>query len=270
MELDPHMVQNHSDTSLMEEGNWKRCSRKRASSSSSSSCSPINNLDDGCLMHIFSFLPPIPDRFNTALVCHRWNYLACHPRLWLRVDRSVKDLSEPGVFPSIETAVAASRPGDTILIAAGGVHCVSNIQIKKPICLVGAGELPDDTTLTCSRGADSALEFLSTCKLANLTVKAELGCCLLHRKGRLTIDGCILQCETNPLDYLSCPIVSTANSTEVLPLQEKSNGDGVFVSQTRIEGGAKAVLTSGDLSLQRVRVIYARTSLLFWFDVEQM
>jgi len=117
----------------------------------------------------------------------------------------------------------------------------------------------------------SALEFLSTCKLANLTVRAELGCCLLHRKGRLTIDGCILQCESNPLDYLSCPIVSTASSSsEVLPSQTKSNSDGVFVSQTRIEGGAKAVLTSGDLALQRVRVIYARTSLLFWFDVEQM
>ncbi|KAL5170033.1 F-box protein SKIP5 [Glycine soja] len=255
---------------------WKRSQRTKPSSSSSSH---INNLDDGCLMHIFNFLPPIPDRFNTALVCHRWNYLACHPRLWLRVDRSVKELSEPGVFPNIETAVSASRhvelmlflPGDTILIAAGGTHRVANIQIRKPLCLIGAGEVPDDTTLVCSRGSDSALEFLSTCKLANLTVRAELGCCLLHRKGRLTIDGCILQCESNPLDYLSCPIVSTASSSVVLPSQTKSNnGDGVFVSQTRIEGGAKAVLTSGDLALQRVRVIYARTSLLFWFDVEQM
>lgn len=117
----------------------------------------------------------------------------------------------------------------------------------------------------------SALEFLSTCKLANLTVKAELGCCLLHRSGRLTIDACVLQCESNPLDFLSCPIVSTASSSKAIPLKTKSNnGDGVFVSQTRIEGGAKAVLTSGDLALQRVRVIYQRTSLLFWFDVEQM
>ncbi|PNX95153.1 F-box protein SKIP5 [Trifolium pratense] len=136
---------------------------------------------------------------------------------------------------------------------------------------IGAGEIPDDTMLTCARGSDSALEFLSTCKLANLTVKAELGCCLLHRSGRLTIDGCVLQCESNPLDFLSCPIVSTANSSEVVPSHIKSNsGNGVFVSQTRIEGGAKAVLTSGDLVLQRVRVVYARTSLLFWFDVEQM
>lgn len=59
------------------------------------------------------------DRFNTALVCHRWNYLACHPRLWLRVDRSVKDLSEPGVFPNIETAVSASRYVTSMLYVYG-------------------------------------------------------------------------------------------------------------------------------------------------------
>lgn len=49
------------------------------------------------------------DRYNTALVCHRWRYLACHPRLWLRVDRFVKDLSQPGVFHNIESAVSAAR-----------------------------------------------------------------------------------------------------------------------------------------------------------------
>ncbi|XP_057789984.1 F-box protein SKIP5-like [Salvia miltiorrhiza] len=228
----------------------------------------INNLDDGCLMLIFSFLCPIPDRYNTALVCRRWRFLACHPRLWLRVDRSVNDLSEPGVYPNIETAVSAARPGDTILIAAGGIHRTSNIQIKKPLCLIGAGELPDDTTLICSRGSESALEFLATCKLANLTVRAELGCCLLHRSGRLTIDGCILQCETNPLDHLSHAIVTTASPPNGVPAALKNNGDCVTVMRTRIEGGAKAVLTSGTLSLQRVRVIYTRTSLFFWFSVE--
>lgn len=215
----------------------------------------INNLDDGCLMHIFSFLSPIPDRYNSALVCHRWNFLACHPHLWLRVDRSLRDLSLPRIFPNIETAVSAARPGDTILIADGGSHHVSNIQIRKPLCLIGAGQIPDDTVITCSRGSDSALEFTSTCKLSNLTVRAELGCCLLHRSGRLIIDGCLLQCETNPLDHLSYAIVSTASA------------DSVSVSRTRIEGGSKAVLTSGTLTLQQVRVIYSRTSLLFWFNV---
>ncbi|KAE8669886.1 F-box protein SKIP5 [Hibiscus syriacus] len=124
----------------------KRKSRKISSSSSSAL---INNLDDGCLMHIFSFLSPIPDRYNTALVCHRWCYLACHPRLWLRVDRSMKEFSERGVFPNIEEAVSAARTGDTILIAAGGSHLASNIQIKRPLCLIGGGELPDETTIVC-------------------------------------------------------------------------------------------------------------------------
>lgn len=122
--------------------------------------------------------------------------------------------------------------------------------------------------MCCSFSLSSALEFLSTCKLANLTVKAELGYCLLHRSGKLTIDGCILQCESNPLDYLSCPIVSTAGCHAVFPSTFKARGDRVSVSHTRIEGGTKAVLTSGNLALQRVRVIYARTSHYFWFDVD--
>ncbi|KAK4748955.1 hypothetical protein SAY87_015541 [Trapa incisa] len=242
--------------------------RKLQSKEESSPFAPINTLDDGCLMHIFSFLSPIPDRHNSALVCHRWRYLACHPRLWLRVDRSAKDSKEPGVFTDIESAVSTARPGDTILISPGRSHLASNIQINKPLCLIGGGELPDETMLACSRGSDSALEFLSTCKLMNLTVKAELGCCLLHRSGRLIIDGCVLQCETNPLDYLSYPIISTASGTKSLPSINCSSSDSVSVSRTRIEGGAKAVLTSGDLTLQRVRVIYARTSLFFWFEVE--
>uniref|UniRef100_A0A7C8Z0G1 F-box domain-containing protein n=1 Tax=Opuntia streptacantha TaxID=393608 RepID=A0A7C8Z0G1_OPUST len=262
----PRMVEKHEQST---KNKWRRLCKHGGRAANSSDVSPINSLDDGCLMHVFGFLSPIPDRYNTALVCHRWRFLACHPRLWLRVDRSIKDVSEAGVFPNIEAAVSAARAGDTILIAAGGVHITSNIQIRKPLCLIGAGELPEETTIVCSRGSDSALEFLSTCKVANLTVKAELGCCLLHRSGRLIIDRCVLQCETNPLDYLSCAIISTANGpTKLASLPSKALRDGVSVSSTRIEGGMKAVLTSGTLVLQRVRVIYGRTSLLFWFDVE--
>jgi hypothetical protein len=70
------------------------------------------------------------------------------------------------------------------------------------------------------------------------------------------------------LDYLSCPIISTAGGDEVVSSAVKTKGNRVSVSQTRIEGGAKAVLTSGDLTLQQVRVIYARTFVYFWFDVD--
>lgn len=114
----------------------------------------------------------------------------------------------------------------------------------------------------------SALEFLSTCKIANLTIKAELGCCLLHRSGKLTIQECLLQCEPNPLDYLSFPIVSTAIEYNSLSSSLKEQqGHGVTVVRTRIEGGAKAVRTNGTLALQRVRAIYARRSVFFWFEV---
>ncbi|ONM60402.1 F-box protein SKIP5 [Zea mays] len=215
------------------------------------------------------------DRYNTALVCHRWRFLACHPRLWLRVERPIRDAMEPGVYPDLEAAVSAARPGDTILIAAGGSHVACNIQIKKPICIIGGGDLPDDTVLTCSRGFDkfpliglsnSALEFLSTCKIANLTIRAELGCCLLHRGGRLTIQECLLQCEQNPLDHLSFPIISTA--IEYDPFSSlKEQGHGVTVVRTRIEGGARAVRTNGTLALRHVRAIYSRSSVFFWFEV---
>lgn len=59
------------------------------------------------------------DRYNTALVCHRWCYLACHPRLWLRVDRSVKDSSAPGAFPNIESAVSAARSVNILCVVNG-------------------------------------------------------------------------------------------------------------------------------------------------------
>lgn len=120
-----------------------------------------------------------------------------------------------------------------------------------------------------SKYLHSALEFLSTCKITNLMIRAELGCCLLHRSGRLTIEGCILQCEENPLDYLSFPIMSTASGCHAFPQPVKGHGDGVTVARTRIEGGAKAVWTSGNLVLQRVRAIYSRTSIFFWFEVAE-
>ena len=110
----------------------------------------------------------------------------------------------------------------------------------------------------------NALEFLSSCKVANLTMKVDMGCCLLHRSGRLVTDSCVLQCETNSLDFLSCTIISTAGGpAKFASPPTRILRDGVTVSSTRIEGGMKAVLTSGTLVLQRVRVINCRTSVLF-------
>jgi hypothetical protein len=56
-----------------------------------------------------NFIVEPADRYNTALVCHRWRFLACHPRLWLRVERPIRDAMEPGVYPDLEAAVSAAR-----------------------------------------------------------------------------------------------------------------------------------------------------------------
>lgn len=69
--------------------------------------------------------------------------------------------------------------------------------------------------------------------------------------------------------------MSTAGNEDILShveveetVVEKIKGNSVSVLQTRIEGGAKAVSTSGDLVLQRVRVMYSKAYLYFWFDVD--
>ena len=77
----------------------------------------------------------------------------------------------------------------------------------------------------------------------------------------------MLQCEQNPLDYLSFPIISTAIEYDLLSSSLKERGHGVTVVRTRIEGGAKAVRTNGTLALQHVRAIYSRSSVFFWFEV---
>ncbi len=87
--------------------------------------------------------------------------------------------------------------------------------------------------------------------MANLTIKAELGSCLLHRKGHLTVDNCFLECADHPLDHLSCPIISTADDSSC-PISKAQNE--VSVIETRIEGGFGCVRTSGSLKLQQVNM----------------
>ncbi|KAM1203755.1 hypothetical protein ACFX2I_019674 [Malus domestica] len=124
----------------IEQKRWRRSltkTKRRRSSSKSSSCL-INNLDDGCLMHIFSFISPIRDGFTWHVT------LACGCEL--------TGLSK--------IVVEAARPVDTILIAAGGRHLAYNIQIKKRLCLISVGEQPDETTIYCFRGSDSPRDGL--------------------------------------------------------------------------------------------------------------
>jgi len=50
----------------------------------------------------------------------------------------------------------------------------------------------------------------STGKVANLTIKATLSNCILHRRGRVTVEGCKLQCHAAGLEHLFTPLVTLA------------------------------------------------------------
>ncbi|GBG80258.1 hypothetical protein CBR_g30624 [Chara braunii] len=245
----------------------ERCVRRRVSPEltvpwAEAGRSSIDSLDDSCLLRIFARLTPMPDRFNAGRVCRRWQALANDQRMWLSVEHCSSVPSYP-VFGTLEAAVAAARPGDTIIISAGQPHDVSNVRIEKPLRLIGNGKSADRSVLSSPRGCDSALEFHANAHLVNLSIKSELGSCILHKKGRLIIEACALECIEHPLEHLSCPIV-TVREESIRRLGSRK--DAIVVVETRIEGGEKAVKTSEGLMLQHVRAIWGSAS-VFWFSV---
>jgi hypothetical protein len=57
--------------------------------------------------------------------------------MWLRVGEQFKPPDDDiAIFGTLDAAVAAARPGDTIVIAPGQKHGASNLRISKPLCLV--------------------------------------------------------------------------------------------------------------------------------------
>ena len=50
----------------------------------------------------------------------------------------------------------------------------------------------------------------STGKVANLTITATLSNCILHRQGKVTVEGCKLQCYAGGLEHLFTPLVTLA------------------------------------------------------------
>ncbi|CAI5998191.1 unnamed protein product [Closterium sp. NIES-65] len=50
------------------------------------SATTMDCLDDACLLLVFSFLAPLPDRFHAGRVCRRWQHLAADRRMWIHVD----------------------------------------------------------------------------------------------------------------------------------------------------------------------------------------
>ncbi|KAK9811565.1 hypothetical protein WJX72_005999 [[Myrmecia] bisecta] len=181
----------------------------------------MEDLDDACLINIFSCLTPL-DLSSVSRTCRRFRELTTDGRMWLLVSTEVgpeRRLSASGrhcrcMFPTLQEAVAASRPGDTIVIEPGQTHIAQDVAIFWPLQLLGGGSKPESTVLTCPKGEASALVFRATAKMANLTVRATMGACVIHRWGRLFFEGCMLHCDLGNLDCryrrIIAPLVSYA------------------------------------------------------------
>jgi hypothetical protein len=49
-------------------------------------------------------------------------------------------------------------------------------------------------------------------RLYNLSICSQLGSCITHRRGRLSVENCSLNCEAEGLDHLISPIATWATS----------------------------------------------------------
>lgn len=59
--------------------------------------------------------------------------------------------------------------------------------------------------------------YRASAKMANLTVKARRAACVVHQRGRLLVDACLLHCNAEGLDHLFAPLVTLAHSRSGLP-----------------------------------------------------
>lgn len=85
---------------------------------------------------------------------------------------------------SLDSAVAASRPGDSIFVHSGR-HLTSNVSLKWPLQIVGAPGA--GAVLFAPRGADAAIKTFATARIADLAITAELGACVSHASGAVLI-----------------------------------------------------------------------------------
>lgn len=59
--------------------------------------------------------------------------------------------------------------------------------------------------------------FRASGRLANLTLRATAGACVAHSRGRLTVQGCTLECNARGLPHLAAPLLTRAVSGPLQP-----------------------------------------------------
>ena len=260
------------------------------------------DLPDDLLLSILQLVDPLPDGFSTGRACKRLHRLMGSDSLKLRVspDRAAAASSLAAAatrartprpagrasYRTLASAVAASRPGDTLLLdsgVGGSVFSCPAIPVSWPLCLAAAAPAAAAPTLAATAGAPAALIFHASSRLVGLAVTSSPttgGACLDHRGGVLVIEACDLEVlgqappssstttttphrrrrpPTSPvpcLPFLHSPILSTARTA----------GAAVHVHETRLAGaGAGAVAVRAPAGvLSGVRVVGGD---LFWLSV---
>lgn len=107
-------------------------------------------------------------------------------------------------------AACPRRPGDTIWLAPG-VHAVKDLIVSWPLHILGGGRHPEDTLVVTLPAADAALDIRATSKVTNLSMHSTKAPCILHKKGQLLVERCILQCSAASLSHLTAPVVTLAS-----------------------------------------------------------
>ncbi|PRW60477.1 F-box SKIP5 isoform B [Chlorella sorokiniana] len=122
-------------------------------------------------------------------------------------------------FCTLAEAVAASRPGDTILLEAGPEpHVIAApVVVRHPVHILGGGAEAGDCVLAGAKGIEALIDFRASGRLANLTLRATASACVAHTKGRATVQGCTLECDARGLPHLAAPLLTRAVSRPAPP-----------------------------------------------------
>ncbi len=73
---------------------------------------------------------------------------------------------------------------------------VHEVVVQWPLRICGAGGLPEHTVLRAPKGVDYAIDFFAAAMLVNVKVESCRSCAVIHSKGRLYLERCMLSCET--------------------------------------------------------------------------
>ena len=211
------------------------------------------SLGDELVLRVLAAVEPL-SRFAAQAACRRLRELCGDPRLALYVrgcgPEAVEVLSGARAAVTLREALCVALPGDTIRLPAGCHYTDESLRVGagRPVRVEGCGV--GRCKLVSAPGVDT-LSTSASLLLRGVAVEATGGgACVRHGGGALTLERCTLRCLPTPLMHLIEAV--------------RSSGCGrVSVSDTRIEGGPRAVRVLGQGRLRNVR-FYAG---VYAFDV---